>query len=117
VYSLPRNVFTEPLPSDVKGTHILMGSIYEVRRRDGLRYHDTHTKFHNDWFRHSEIYRGIYIQTQTQTQSHEGDLISLFQNKESRLKITYVEHLLLILNFSQIIAKRIKHCEALDGYV
>jgi hypothetical protein len=29
-------------------THKLMGGIYEVRRSDGLRCHDIHTKFHTD---------------------------------------------------------------------
>jgi hypothetical protein len=39
----------------------------------------------------------------TDRHRHQGDLISLlflFQNKESKLKITYLEHLVLILNFS-----------------
>jgi hypothetical protein len=28
----------------------LMGEIYEVHRRDGLRWCDIRTKFHKDWF-------------------------------------------------------------------
>jgi hypothetical protein len=56
------NVFTGPLPSNDRGIHIqihrLMGGIYEVRRSDGLRCHDTHTKFHKDWFRHSNVNGG-----------------------------------------------------------
>jgi hypothetical protein len=35
-----------------------MGEIYEVRRLEGLRCHDIHTKFHKDWFKCSEIDRG-----------------------------------------------------------
>jgi hypothetical protein len=29
------------------------GKIYEVRRWDGTRWHDIHTKFHDDRFKHS----------------------------------------------------------------
>jgi hypothetical protein len=53
----------------------------------GLRWHDTHTKFHKDWFSHSKVDRG------GQTHRHYGDPISLFlvfQNKERRLKIDVV---------------------------
>jgi hypothetical protein len=32
-----------------------MGGIYEVRRRDGLRCLDIRTKFHKEWFEHSEV--------------------------------------------------------------
>jgi hypothetical protein len=31
---------------------LLMEGIYEVRRGDGLKWHDIHTKFLEDWFRH-----------------------------------------------------------------
>jgi hypothetical protein len=55
------NFCTEPLPSNNRGIHIqtqrLMGGIYEAHRWDGLRCHDIHTKFRNDWFRHSKIDR------------------------------------------------------------
>jgi hypothetical protein len=47
-----------------------------------------HTKFHKDWFMHSEVNKG-----DTQTQRKHGDHIRLllfFQNKESGLKITYI---------------------------
>jgi hypothetical protein len=44
------NVYTKPLPSNNRGvhmqTHRLMGGVYKVRRCDGLRCHDIHTKFH-----------------------------------------------------------------------
>jgi hypothetical protein len=30
------------------------GGLYEVRRLNGLWIHNIHTKFHEDWFRHSE---------------------------------------------------------------
>jgi hypothetical protein len=46
-------------------THSIMEGIYEVRRWDGLRYHDTYTKFHKDWFRHSKVNRKGYTDTQT----------------------------------------------------
>jgi hypothetical protein len=63
-----------------------MGGVYEVLRSDGLRCHDIHTEFHTDWFSHSKVdMGGGYTDTQ------HGDRISLFllfQNKESRLKIT-----------------------------
>jgi hypothetical protein len=29
-----------------------------VRRWDGLRFHDIHTKIHKDWFRHSDVDAG-----------------------------------------------------------
>jgi hypothetical protein len=32
---------------------LLTGLIYEVYRRDGLRWHGMHTKFHEDFFGHS----------------------------------------------------------------
>jgi hypothetical protein len=35
---------------------LLMKGFYEVRRWDGLRWHDIHTKFHTDWFRHLRYY-------------------------------------------------------------
>jgi hypothetical protein len=38
-------------------THSLSGGIYEECRSDGLRYHDIHTKFREDWFRHSKVDR------------------------------------------------------------
>jgi hypothetical protein len=36
-------------------TQRLIGGISEVRRGDWLSSHDIHTKFHKDWFRHSEV--------------------------------------------------------------
>jgi hypothetical protein len=30
-----------------------MRGIYEVQCYDGLRWHDIHTEFHDDWFRYS----------------------------------------------------------------
>jgi hypothetical protein len=32
---------------------LLMGVIYEIHCWDGLRWHDKHTKFHEDWYWHS----------------------------------------------------------------
>jgi hypothetical protein len=85
---LPRN--------DTQGyTHRyrLMRGIYEVRRWDWLRYHDTHAKFHNDWFRHSEVdWWGGYTDAYT-VRFHIRLLLLLllllffFQKKESKLKI------------------------------
>jgi hypothetical protein len=62
-----------------------MGVVYEVRRRDGLSYHDMHTKFHTDWFRHSKVDNGGFTDTQTAWRSHKPTFT--FLNKESRLKI------------------------------
>jgi hypothetical protein len=71
--------FTEPLPSNNWGIHIQthrwMRGIYELRRWDGLSCHDIHTKFHKDWFRHSNIDGGGGGDTQKHRQ--HGDLISL----------------------------------------
>jgi hypothetical protein len=53
-------LFTEPLPSnDRRDTHTrrLMGGIYEVPHSDGLRCHDIHTKFHENWLRLSKLIR------------------------------------------------------------
>jgi hypothetical protein len=65
---LPSNdtgIFTEPLPSNDNrmhiGTHKLMGGNYEVRRWDGLRCRDIHTKFHEDWFRHLNTHTDSYV--------------------------------------------------------
>jgi hypothetical protein len=56
------NVFTEPSNRNVHiQTHRLMGRIYKVRRWDGLKCHDIHTKFHKDWSRHSKVGTGRYI--------------------------------------------------------
>jgi hypothetical protein len=52
-----------------------MGEIYEVRRWDGLRCHDIHTKFHKDWFSHSKVDMG-----------GSDEPTFFFQNKESELK-------------------------------
>jgi hypothetical protein len=60
------NVYSEPLPSNNRELHIqphrLMGGTYKERRSDGLRCHDNHTKFYNDWFRHSKVDRGTHKQ-------------------------------------------------------
>jgi hypothetical protein len=49
-----------PLPSkDRRDTQ--MGGIYEVHHWDELRTHDIHTKFHKDWFTHSEVNVGGHI--------------------------------------------------------
>jgi hypothetical protein len=61
-----------------------MGGIYEVRHCDGLRCHNTHTKFYKGGFKYSNIVRG-----DTQTHREQGDFISLilfFLNKENRLE-------------------------------
>jgi hypothetical protein len=83
-------MFTESLPSNNSGiqtwTSRLMGGIYEyeVCRLVGLRCYEIHTKFHKNWFSHSEV-----STRDSQTHRQHGDNISVllfFQNKESRLK-------------------------------
>jgi hypothetical protein len=53
------NVLTEPLPINDRGiqiqTHGLMGRIHEVRRWDGLRCLDIHTKFYKDWSKYLKV--------------------------------------------------------------
>jgi hypothetical protein len=61
-----------------------MGGIYEVRRRDGLKCHNIHTKFHTDWFRHSKVDGGGGGFTDSMVLAVAYFLF--FQNKESRLK-------------------------------
>jgi hypothetical protein len=62
--------------------HRLMGGIYEIHYWDELKCHDIHTDLHKDWFRHSKVGGGIYIQTHRQ----EGDLINVLLFFQSRLK-------------------------------
>jgi hypothetical protein len=82
--------FTEPLPSNDRRdtqTPRLMGGTYEVCCWDGDRCHDIHIEFHKNWFGHSEVNMG-----NSQTHRQHGyriSLLSLFQNKESKLKINY----------------------------
>jgi hypothetical protein len=71
------NVLIEPLHSKDKGiriqTHRLIGSIYEVRRLDGLKFQNIYIKFHKDRFRHSKVDEG-----DSQTHRYHGDLICYF---------------------------------------
>jgi uncharacterized C2H2 Zn-finger protein len=81
------NSSTEPLPSNDRGYTWTDGRDVLIRLFRCLRCRDICTKFHKDWFRHSEVNRG-----HTHTHTQERDLISLlcfffFQNKESRLEI------------------------------
>jgi hypothetical protein len=67
-------------------THRLMEGIYELRRWDGLRCLDIHTKFHKDLFSHSKFNSG---DTHTDTHRQQGYFISLllyFQNKKNGLR-------------------------------
>jgi hypothetical protein len=61
---------------------LLMTWVYEVR-------HHIHTKFHKDWFRHSEVVGRVEARTDTQIHEQQGDVISVllfFQTKKRRLK-------------------------------
>jgi hypothetical protein len=49
-----------------------IGSYLWVRRWGGLRCHDIHTKFNDNWFRHSKVYMG---DTQTAWSSHKPTFI------------------------------------------
>jgi hypothetical protein len=60
-----------------------MGGIYEVRRWDGLRGHDIHTKFYIDLLRHSNVDEGEG--TETSWRSHKIFIYSP-QDNESRLR-------------------------------
>jgi hypothetical protein len=70
--------FIEPLPSNDNAINIgkrrLMEGIYEIRLCEELMCYDVHTKFHKDWFRHSEVDKG---DAQTQTQREHVDLLRL----------------------------------------
>jgi hypothetical protein len=50
---------------------LVMEGIYEIRHRDGLRWHDVHASFHIVWYRRSEVGRATCTYTQ------QGVLISL----------------------------------------
>jgi hypothetical protein len=56
----------------------------------GNMWHDIHTKFHKNSFRHSKFNRGdTQVDRHAETGKEEGDLISLLlclQNEESRLR-------------------------------
>jgi hypothetical protein len=60
-------------------THRLKGKIDEAHHWDWLKCHDTYTKFHKDWFRHSKFIVGTQ-----QIHRQEGDHISVLW--ERRLK-------------------------------
>jgi hypothetical protein len=57
------------------GRHRLMGGIYKVRRWDPFRCHNMHTKFRKEWFRHSKVDSGRYIDAQTARRSHRHNFI------------------------------------------
>jgi hypothetical protein len=61
-----------------------MGDIIEVRRSDGVRSHDIHTKFHTDWFRHQKVDRGVHRHIDIMVISLA--YFYFFQNKERKLK-------------------------------
>jgi hypothetical protein len=68
-----------------------MGGIYEVRRSDRLRCHETHTKFYADWFRHTETQRlslkptFIFSIQGKQTTLREENRLKVFGNGVLRL--------------------------------
>jgi hypothetical protein len=51
---------------------LLMEGIYKLRRWDEVTCRDIHTKFHKDWFRHSEVNRW-----DRHTDTQQGDIIRL----------------------------------------
>jgi hypothetical protein len=58
-----------------RGIHIQTHRLMGVRRWDGLRCHDIHTKFHKDWFRHLKANREEFTDTQTAWRSHKPTFI------------------------------------------
>jgi hypothetical protein len=78
-------LFTEPLPNNYIVVHIqirrLVGGIYEVRRWDGLRCHDMHTKFHKNCLRHSKVIAEV---TQKQHWYHISLLLVLNQGMKTK---------------------------------
>jgi hypothetical protein len=74
-----RIVFTKPLPNNGSGANIqkhrLMRRIYDVRRWDGLRCHNIHTKFNKDWFRHLKVDRKGYTGSQRAWWRHKPDFV------------------------------------------
>jgi hypothetical protein len=68
-------------------TYRLVEGIYEARRSDGLMCHDLRTKFHTDWFKHSEVSKGSNRPTDTHRQhGYSINLLSFFHKKEIMLK-------------------------------
>jgi hypothetical protein len=60
------NVFTYRCLATIGETHTDTQTdreVYEISSWDGLRCHNIQTKFHEDWFRHSEINGGIHRHT------------------------------------------------------
>jgi hypothetical protein len=90
------NVFTEPLPSNDRGVHRLMGGFYEIHHRDRLRWHDIHTKCHKDWFKHQNLIGGIH-------RHRQHDILMstfFFQNKESMLIYCVPSYLVLFSKYN-----------------
>jgi hypothetical protein len=81
---------------------LLIEGIYEVRRWDGLRWHDINTKFYRDWA-FQKLIRGIHMFTETASWSHK--IIFIFQNKESRLNNGYSD--ILNCNYRFHVSKNI----------
>jgi hypothetical protein len=74
------------LPSNDRGIHShtrrLMGGIYEVRRLDGLRCHDIHTKY-KDCFRHPKVNRKGEIYRHTDSTVISLSLLAFFKIREA----------------------------------
>jgi hypothetical protein len=51
--------------NNLRGCNVGITDVRDLLRRwDGLRCHDIHTKFHTDWFSHTNVVKGgIHIQT------------------------------------------------------
>jgi hypothetical protein len=79
-YSLPN-----PCQATIGGIHVqthrLMGEIYEVRRWDGLRCNDTHTKFRKDDPGSQKLMEG-YTHRHTQEEDRISLLLFFYQNKK-----------------------------------
>jgi hypothetical protein len=104
------NVFTQRCRATIGNTHTHTetdGTIYKVDRWDGLRRHDIHTKFHENWFSRSEVDR---------QHSDRINLTLFFQNKKRRLKWI---HILSFWTFSIILLSwaQSKGLAAIFGHV
>lgn len=67
-----RNVFTKCCQAALRDTYTdtqTGGGIYEVRRRDGPKLHDIHTRFLKNWFRNLKVNAGgLHMQIHSKQQ-------------------------------------------------
>jgi hypothetical protein len=98
--------YTEPLPSNINIQTQADGTNFYLRRSDGLRFHDIHTKFYEVRFRHLKINGGGFEDINTQREGHvrkigQKDYFKLNVMKSVCVLFCACEILLTFLNLSK----------------